>query len=117
MNTFANTVAQIRGGDFQEEASKKLQELVGAVRETGRPGTITLTMKIKPATARGSMSTLIIDDKVVCKMPEVEKAQSLFFATDENTLQRNDPNQKELALKTVSMPAVEKEELRVASGQ
>lgn len=111
-NSFGNTLALIRDGDCVDEASQKLQELVAAVRETGKPGSLTITLKAKPATIRGAIGTLVIDDDVTVKLPKAGKAQSLFFATEANTLQRSDPNQQELQLKTVEGGQVAPENLK-----
>jgi hypothetical protein len=99
-NTFGKTLGEIRGGDCLSELSEMLGELVGRVRETGKAGELILKLKVKPA-SRGNIGAVVIEDKPDVKMPPVERAQSLFFATESNTLQRNDPNQSELKFKTV----------------
>src|SRR6185295_19436428 len=98
-NTFATTLGEIRKGECLAELSRALNALVGEVRECGKAGELTFKLKIKPA-SRGAINALIIEDDIIVKSPKVERASSLFFATDENTLQRNDPNQSELQLKT-----------------
>lgn len=115
-NSFVNTFCQIREGDSVSEASDKLQELVAAVRETGRPGTLTIAIKVKPGTTRGRIGTIILEDDIAAKLPKKEKDESLFFATDDNTLQRTDPNQPELSLKTVEGGKVEKDQLKRVNG-
>ena len=115
-NSFVNTLCQIREGDSVDELSLKLQELVAAVRENGKAGTLTLAIKVKPGTVRGRIGTIIIEDDITVKPPRKAKDESLFFATDENTLQRTDPNQPELTLRTVEGGQVDKDNLkRVAS--
>ena len=45
---FAQTLAQIGHGDAAEQASDTLAQLVKAVGEKGREGTLTLTITVKP---------------------------------------------------------------------
>ncbi len=47
-----DTLRHIGGGVFIDVASDKMNELVNAVSETGKAGTLVLTITVKPA-ARG----------------------------------------------------------------
>lgn len=100
-NTFVVTFANVRNGALIDELSLKMADLVGAVRETGKPGSLLVEFKVRPGMLRGNTNAVIIQDKTTLKLPEAEKVESLFFATEQNTLQRTDPNQPEFNLKSV----------------
>jgi hypothetical protein len=82
----------LRMGEAVEEASKKMNELIQAVDNTGKPGTFILKITVKPSTS----GALELTDDIAIKKPEGKKGSSLFFATPEGNLQRNDPRQNEL---------------------
>ncbi len=96
---FLHTVSQLRGGRTQEELSKQLNEIVNACRDTGKVGEITLKIKVKPD--RGDTGQYFLEDKVVQKLPEFERGKTLMFGTPDGNLQRTDPNQHELPLRSV----------------
>ena len=100
-NSFGVTISEIRGGRLQAELSDKLAKLVGSVRDHNKGGTLTLTLKIEPV-SRVDAETLMVTDKVTVKSPEPERHGVIFYPTDQNTLQRNDPRQAELPLREVT---------------
>jgi len=99
-NAFARTLQEVRSGHCLQEASEKLQELVSQVRLTGRSGELVVRLKVKPA-SRGEAVTLMVEDDVSVKLPRLERGTTVFYASEENVLQRNDPRQGELELRTV----------------
>ena len=117
-NSYVITLSSIRNGDLINELSLKMAELVGVVRETGKPGSILVELKARPGMLRGNSNAVIIQDKTTLKLPEAEKVESLFFATESNTLQRTDPNQPELTLKSVDggLPIEQAQLKRVVEG-
>lgn len=102
-NGFAQVLAQHRDGFSLEEASEKLTELVQRVRQTGRSGTITVALKVGPA-SKGAGNALIIHDKITVRLPEMDREASIMFANDDHQLQREDPRQKKLAF--AALPSV-----------
>lgn len=92
---FTDTLADIRNGDVIGELTAELMELVARVKATGRPGTLTLTLKVKNA-SKGSGSALVIQDDIKVKLPTTEKGETFLFATEDGQLQRNDPRQPRL---------------------
>lgn len=95
--TFSATVDALRFGTLGDEATKALRELALACQDTGRKGSITLVLELKP----GKGGQLEVFDNLKLSMPKPEKGSSLMFATPEGNLQRNDPRQQELPLKSV----------------
>jgi hypothetical protein len=88
---FATFLLETNKGRSHEELSRGMQELVAEVRRTGKPGSISYTVTIKPATGRED--AVVVTDQIVRKVPKGERATSMFFVTDDNDLVRNDPTQ------------------------
>lgn len=99
-NTFVSTLQEFRGGHSLHELGEKLTEAVKAVRETGGTAQLTYVIKIKPATIGNGVVQFFDDVKI--KTPQPSRENGIFFTTDEGRLLRNNPDQKELALKTVA---------------
>lgn len=95
-NSFAQVLAQHREGYSLAEASEKLTELVQRVRQTGRSGTITVALKVGPA-SKGAGNALLIHDKITVRLPEMEREATIMFANENHQLQREDPRQRKLA--------------------
>jgi len=98
-----DTLRALRGGQMLDEASEKLAELVQAVERTGKAGTLTLTLAIKPAGR--AAGTLVISDKIKLTPPKEESAETLLWATPEGNLLTEDPRQQKLELKVADAPA------------
>lgn len=94
-HTFVDTLKDIREGEVLTEATEALRELVGAVKATGRTGKLQLTLIVKPV-AKADANALVISDELKVVTPKAERGHTVFFATDENSLSRNDPRQPEL---------------------
>lgn len=97
---FGEFLTQQANGRTHAELSESLHELIAAVKETGKGGTITYQVEIKPL-SKGDDLTLTVTDKVVIKLPKGERAHSVFFVDDDGNLIRNDPRQATLPLRDV----------------
>lgn len=103
---FTFLVSQLRYGATQTELSEKLNECVNVARDTGKPATLTLTLKIVPD-ARGE-GTYKIEDRAVHKLPVFERGGTVMYGTPDGNLQREDPRQKSLDLRalTIERPSI-----------
>lgn len=90
--TFSTTIDALRYGTLSDELSDKLRDLTAVCASTGRAGSITLTLALKP----GKGGQIEVFDDVKVKLPKEERGSSLMFATPENNLQREDPRQMQL---------------------
>ena len=63
MRLITDVLREIRKGRAVDLASERLADLVRAVDETNKPGTITITLKVKPAKGGGSEKTIAVDVK------------------------------------------------------
>lgn len=90
--TFPETLSALRYGTLSDELTTKLQQLTTACADTGRAGSITLTLALKP----GKGGQVEVFDDIKVKLPKEERGSSIMFATPEGNLQREDPRQHEL---------------------
>lgn len=94
---FTDILGDLGGGATLDQLTEHLAAVVSAVQETGRSGSLTLTLKIQK---NGDYSVIITDD-IKVKAPEPARAQALFFTDQGGTLHRKDPRQPDLPLRTV----------------
>ena len=109
MKPFTTTLAELRGGAANEEMSEAMSEVVEQVRLTGRAGTITMKIRVEPA-SEGDVDRLKVSDEITVKAPKVAKKATFFFADPKNNLSRNDPLQQHIP--EVREVADEKREVR-----
>lgn len=97
-NAFALLLAGQRNGECLREASEKLNDLVQKLRERVRPGEILLRIRFTPG---ADASIVAITDEIVVKLPKQEKKATIMFTTEDGTLTRQNPEQRELVLREV----------------
>lgn len=97
---FTHTINTLLNGATANELSERLREVVEGCRKTGKQGTLTLKLTVKPQ-GMGTGQYEIHDD-ITDKVPQLDKGMTLMFGTPEGNLQRNDPNQRELPLREVA---------------
>lgn len=95
--SFADVLRDLSGGATYEKLSLDLADVVQAVNETQKGGTITLTLAI----AANGPGSVTIAESVKTKVPEPAKGKTLFYATTTGHLSRNDPRQTEMKLREV----------------
>lgn len=100
MRLITDILREIRKGRPVEEATMALADVVRAVDETGKDGSVTITLKIKAAKHGGPEKTLICEVKA--KKPIAEIAPAVFFSDQDGDLHRVDPRQEEMELKEAS---------------
>jgi hypothetical protein len=106
---FAAFLNEQRHGALHGEISTALADVVHAVLEHDKQGSLTLTIKVKPA---GDGAVQVIDH-VQIKAPEGDRPAALFFADDHGNLSRNNPHQPELPLREI--PTDQPDALREAN--
>ena len=105
---FPQAILEINNGATVAELSDALQQVLAAVRATGKAGSITLTLKVAPA-SKGTTNVVLVESQVKTKLPEAERGMSIFYLTEDNKLVRNDPRQQQLPLKVVEFDQQPKE--------
>lgn len=101
---FAALLATVRPATVRE-MGEEMRTLVRKIRDTGKGGSITLTLTIKPLD--GDTNVLAVNDEIKVKAPEHPRKGSLAFPDDDGNLSRTDPN---------TMPLFD-EDLRVPRAQ
>lgn len=104
MRLITDVLREYRNGKAVDLASQKLAELVQAVDETNKAGSITITFKVKPEKGGGSQKTIACEVKA--KMPEFDLPEAVFFSDGEGDLHRSDPQQREMFTEAGGRPAV-----------
>lgn len=91
---FAELLTILDKGTAHAEASRALHDLVAAVADTGKAGTMTLTIKLAPL--KGSTDQIVVAAQVTAKPPKSEPGAAIFWRDKSGNLVRNDPNQPEI---------------------
>lgn len=94
---FDTVMEELNNGEAALDLSKALQDVIAAVKLSGKSGSVTFTIDVKHAGA----NRVELSDKIKTKIPAMDRAKAMFFVTEKNTLSRRDPNQPELPLDDV----------------
>jgi hypothetical protein len=86
---FAIMLSQIRPATSRE-AADALADLVRAVQDTGKSGTLTLTIQVKPIA--DDKQIVQVFDEIKLRKPEHARKGSLAFPDSDGFLSRSDPN-------------------------
>lgn len=102
--SFDVVLRELRNGDVLDELSVALMDVVDAVQETTKQGEISISLKIKPEGA----GRVVVLDTINTKIPKLSKQPTMFYATEDNLLLRNNPKQGTIsgALKDVGVDKV-----------
>ncbi len=98
--SFTKIVSEMNKGASLVDLSQGLEQLTAAVRATGKGGSLTYKLTVKPASENNAETVILVDD-ISTKMPRAPRQSAIFFTTEENGLQRSDPRQVELPLRVV----------------
>lgn len=96
---FHDFLREHRNGLTHDELADALNELVAAVNEEGRAGTLTFIVSIKPM---GKSDGLEVSADIKVKPPKKTPGVSIFFSTPDNNLVRVDPRQQSMELREVA---------------
>lgn len=90
---FADTLQRLQGGKTARELAEAMQELIAAVEETHKAGTLTLQIKVSKSKAQHMVE---VSDSFVVKAPRLERPVTMFYVTADKNLVRDNPYQEEL---------------------
>ena len=96
MRLITDILREIRKGRPVEEATQALADVVRAVDETGKKGSVTITLNVIPSKHGGPEKTLVAEVK--SKKPIADIAPAVFFSDQDGDLFRVDPRQEEMEL-------------------
>lgn len=99
MHAFLKFLGEHRNGVTLDLLGEGLQQLVAAVSDEQKAGSLVLTISVKPL---GKGDGLEVAAKVDVKAPKTAPGVSIFFATPNNDLTRSDPRQIAMELREVA---------------
>lgn len=88
---FADFLREQSGGHTHDELGEALHDLIAKVRDTGKKGTLTLTVKVGPL--KGDTDVLVVEDEIKINLPEHDRKASMFYPDKHGNLSRRDPRQ------------------------
>jgi len=106
MRPFTDTLRDMRKGRVVDAATEQLAEVVRAVLENSKPGSLTLTLKVEPQ-GKGD-NAVVLSAKIATKVPQPKLPDALFFADLDGDLFRDDPTQREMFSTTTLGDVVDK---------
>jgi len=115
-NGFTRLLSEHRCGHLAHELSTELRALLAACEETGKPGSLTLKLFVKPAN-KGQALLVLIEDELSLTAPKLPVEPSVFFVDPDHNLSRDHPQQLRMELRTVEVEPVATAVLRQAASQ
>lgn len=102
---FADFLAEHNRGQSAGKAALDLQTVVEAVKQTGKKGSVSVTVSVEPM--KGNPDAMLTTITVVSKVPTDPPKAAVFYADEDGNLQRTDPGQLAFeSLKEVEAPEV-----------
>ena len=89
---FGQILAELGEGSTVIELSEAMWDLIQRVQDTGKAGSITLTIKVS-GDGRGRVQVL---DEVKLRLPEYNRPQTSFFIDKHGNASRRNPDQPEI---------------------
>lgn len=91
---FAEWLREQGGGRTHNELGEGLHDLLARCSDTGKKGSITLTVTVEPAKDVPGM--VIVKDQIKLILPEFDRPAGMYWLDGHGNLSRSDPNQPEL---------------------
>ena len=86
---FVEWLGQYKKGETDGEMTHELRTLIEAVQDTGKPGSITLTLKVN----RKSDNQVTIIEDIKVTVPQHSRSEAIYFLDQHLNLTRSDPRQ------------------------
>ena len=97
LTPFSEYVRELEAGMIDAEATDLMGELVRAVRDTGKKGSISLKIELVPTDRDGDHIHLSVKDLSISK-PQPPRDGQLMYSSGDGDLARHNPNQGRLPL-------------------
>lgn len=97
-NSFSLVLGELQNGHCVNELSETLESLIEQVRDRNGSAELTLKIKMKP---RNGGKQIDVEHTITKKEPKKPTPSTLFYTTEANALQRNDPDQRTLDLREI----------------
>lgn len=102
MKSFSVFLTEVNDGQANAGLTADLTELLASVKSVGKSGSLTIKVKVSPATNQGQevdKITLTIDRKL--ELPKAASPADFFWLTDDAEPSRKHPRQRDLELEGV----------------
>lgn len=99
MKAFSLLLAELNDGITHTALTADLNELVQHVHSTGRGGSLTLKLKVSPASKGGYVDKVVIVADRKLELPKPETPSDFFWLTDDAEMTRQHPRQHALDLR------------------
>lgn len=91
---FAEMLTILDRGAAHDEASRSLHDLIAAVVDLGRKGSLTIAIEVSPL--KGMKDQVVLTAQVTTKMPKADATSQMFFVDQSGNLTRSDPRQPQI---------------------
>lgn len=100
---FNKLLTELNEGSTHAGLTSDLSELLRTVQNTGRGGSLTLKIKVAPATRTqsGTVDKITITADRKLELPKPVSPSDFFWLTDDGETSRNHPRQNDLDLREV----------------
>lgn len=105
MKAFNTLLHELNDGSTHAALSADLAELLRAVQHNGRAGSLTLKLRVAPATkghGSGMVDKITVTAERKLELPKPEQPQDFFWLTEEGETSRKHPRQHDLPLREVA---------------
>lgn len=100
ITAFSDQVSKINKGATDSELTAEMVRLVKQVRDTGKKGSLTLTMNVQML-GNNNEDVVKITPDIKLSLPKVAQPAAIFWSTADGDLLRNDPQQNELEFEKI----------------
>lgn len=97
MSSFIKTVSDLAWGEAVTDYDQALRDLVEAVKEHQKPGTLQITLKFIPE----GNAQITIEDSYKVVRPDKDRMKTIMFVQRDGSLGKRDPRQPELPFREV----------------
>ena len=88
----------MRSGAVIADINRDFGDVIAAVADTGKKGSITITLEVVPSRVnKDRVSEVELTHKVSLRKPKPNFGRAIFFVGEHGELSRTDPNQTEMA--------------------
>jgi hypothetical protein len=92
--SFSEFIHKAQRGTVEARLGEKLRDVVKGIRDTKKPGSVTLTIGMEPV--KGDVNTLAVNFTIKAKVPEATPDSSVYFSADDGALTRDNPRQRDM---------------------
>lgn len=102
--SFSVVLSDLNDGSTHAALTADFAELLKSVQNMGRAGSMTLKIKVAPATKTntGSVDKITITAERKLELPKPEQPSDFYWLTDDGETSRNHPRQNSLDLRDVN---------------